>query len=253
MRLGWVLVALMLWAGTAGAAQYRVLVLASYPHDRNAFTQGLLYAHGVLYESIGLYGKSALRRVDLDTGKVLAEQPLDKRYFAEGLALVGDRLIQLTWKSGTGFIYDRTSLKPLGQFHYRGQGWGLAYDGKRLVMSDGSDTLRFLDAKTYAPSGELKVTYQGQPISQLNELEIIEGQIWANVWQTDLIVRIDPQSGHVVGVIRAPNLRQSLTGPYKIDVLNGIAYDASTKRILVTGKRWPKLFSIKLEALTDNR
>lgn len=227
--------------------QYDAHVVASYPHDRGAFTQGLLYADGTLYESIGLYGKSALRRVDLKTGKVLAEQPLDKHYFAEGLALVEDKLIQLTWKSGTGFVYDRNSLRPLGQFHYTGEGWGLAYDGKRLIMSDGTATLRFLDAETYAQTGQLLVTNNGQPIPLLNELEVINGEIWANVWRTDLIARINPVSGVVVGVIHAQGLRASISGPYKIDVLNGIAYDAQRKRILLTGKWWPQLFEIKLK------
>lgn len=234
----------------AAAPQYDAHMVASYPHDRGAFTQGLLYADNVLYESIGLYGKSALRRVDLKTGKVLAEQPLENQYFAEGLALVGHKLIQLTWKSGTGFIYDRASLRPLGQFHYSGEGWGLTYDGKRLIMSDGSATLRFLDAKTYAQTGTLLVTNNGQKIPALNELEFINGEIWANVWRTDLIVRINPVSGVIIGVIRAKPLRESLTGPYKIDVLNGIAYDAQKKRVFITGKWWPKLFQIKPQLRT---
>lgn len=234
----------------AETARYGVEIIASYPHDAQAFTQGLLYADGVLYESIGRRGQSALRRVDIESGTVLAEQRLDDKYFGEGLALVGETLVQLTWQAGTGLVYDRDSLKPLEKFSYAGEGWGLTYDGKRLIMSDGTATLRFLDPRDYSQTGELLVTHQGQPVNFLNELEMVDGEIWANLWRYDLIVRIDPDSGEVTGAADAGSLRQQLPAGYKVDVLNGIAYDEKTGRLWLSGKLWPRLFEVRLRPVT---
>lgn len=232
------------------ADQYTLEIVTQHPHDREAFTQGLVYADGELFESIGRRGKSALRRVDLASGKVLAQTRVEDRYFAEGLALVDNRLIQLTWKAGTGFIYDRKSLKQLGSFSYPGEGWGLTYDGVRLILSDGTPVLRFLDPDTFAQTGSLTVTHLGKPISQLNELEMVNGEVWANLWRYDLIARIDPENGHVIGLINASELRKNVTGLNKIDVLNGIAYDPSQKKLLLTGKLWPRIFEVKVHPAT---
>lgn len=224
-------------------------VLASYPHDPGAFTQGLVYLDGTLYEGTGSagVGPSSLRRVDLATGAVQARHDLVNEDFGEGIAVVGDRIIQLTWQSHTGFVYDRATFRPLGTFRYPGEGWGLTYDGRRLIMSDGTDRLRFLDPDTFVETGSVQVRDAGLPVDQLNELEYIDGQVYANVWQTDRIVRIDPATGHVTAVIDLAGLlppadRQS----GQVDVLNGIAYDADGDRLFVTGKLWPKLYEIKL-------
>lgn len=237
------------WAsGTAGtqAPHYRVEVVAVYPHDPGAFTQGLLWDGGFLYESIGLHGKSALRRVALETGKVLDQYRLADSYFAEGLARVDDRLIQLTWKAGRGFVYDLQALRQVEHFSYAGEGWGLAYDGQRLIQSDGSAVLHFRDPVTYREIARVQVTYQGQPIPRLNELEMVSGQLWANVWGTDLIVRIDPASGQVVGIIHAGSLREKLPAGFKAGVLNGIAFDPEKNRLFLTGKHWPRLFEVRV-------
>lgn len=243
------LLALLQTAPAIAAQRYAINVVNSYPHDRDAFTQGLLFAHGELYESTGQNGKSSVRRVDLESGKVLAQATLEDKYFAEGLALVGDRLVQLTWKAGTGVVYDRKTLKRLKTFEYAGQGWGLTYDGKRLIMSDGSNELRFFDPQTYEQTGRLKVSYQGQPLNLINELEMVKGELWANIWKYDLIVRINTETGLVDGVADASGLRQSLTGPYRLDVLNGIAYDEQADRLYLTGKWWPKVFQVELKAI----
>ncbi len=241
-------IACMAWfAGAIAAPQYQVQIVSAYPHDPKAFTQGLLFAHGELYESTGQKGHSTLRRVEVETGRILAEHALDDRYFGEGLAMVDDRLIQLTWKSGTGFVYGRKSLKKLRSFRYSGEGWGLTYDGQRLIMSDGTAVLRFLNPDSFKQTGSLTVTHLGKPISQLNELEMVNGELWANLWRYNLILRINPENGHVTGVVDASSLRKSLTGPYKIDVLNGIAYDAENKRLFLTGKWWPTLFQVKIQ------
>jgi glutamine cyclotransferase len=219
-------------------------VLAQWPHDPQAFTQGLIFDRGQFLESTGQYGPSELRRVELESGRVLARVPLAASLFGEGLALVGDRLIQLTWQEGRALVYDAASFAPIAEWRYPGEGWGLTYDGRRLVMSDGSDTLTFRDPQTFAPSGRLRVTLDGAPLTALNELEWAEGSIWANVWQTDRIVRIDPDSGRVTAVVDASGL---LPPEQRIgaDVLNGIAYDAHTRRFYLTGKLWPKVFEVE--------
>ena len=239
------------WAAVATAGPQTVEIVTQYPHDPQAFTQGLLFHAGHLYESTGRRGQSTLRRVDPDTGEVRAQTRLDARYFGEGLARVGQRLYQLTWTSGTGFIYDLDTLEQLGRFAYDGEGWGLTYDGVHLIMSDGSSRLRKFDPDGFVPAGTLQVRYRGEPVNQLNELEFIDGAIWANVWRTDLIVRIDPATGRIGDVIDAGALRAALTGPYKVDVLNGIAWDAQRKRLLLTGKLWPTLFQVRVPGVLD--
>ena len=222
----------------------KVQVLSTRPHDPAAFTQGLVLDGDTLFESTGLNGKSSLREVDPRTGTVKRRLDIPYEYFAEGLALVGDRLIQITWQTEKAFVYNRADFKEVGELRYDGEGWGLCYDGSRLVMSDGSDRLTFRDPKTFAVQSILNVTLSGQPARELNELECVDGLIYANVWQTDNILRIDPKNGRVTGVIDAsglltPEERQ------KSDVLNGIAWNPQTKTFLITGKLWPKMFEVQ--------
>jgi glutaminyl-peptide cyclotransferase len=219
-------------------------VLTTYPHDPQAYTQGLLLHDGKLYESAGRYGVSSLREVERSTGRVLRSVPIASNYFAEGLALVGERLIQLTWQEHVAFEYDRATFSRLGQFTYSTAGWGICYDGTRLVMSDGSDTLYFRDPATFAVIGQVSVTVNGQPRAALNELECVGAEVFANIWVTDTIVRIDPRSGAVTAVINASGLLAPAERA-SADVLNGIAYDASRGTFLITGKLWPKLFEVQ--------
>jgi len=220
-------------------------IVHTYPHDPEAFTQGLLYADDFLYEATGLEGRSSLRKVELNTGKVLQRLDLPGAYFSEGLALWKDKLIQLTWKSKIGFVYDRATFRQLRTFTYSREGWGITQDGKRLIMSDGSSTLYFWDPETFKEIGHLDVTDKGRPVPELNELEYIRGEIYANVWQTERIARISPSTGQVLGWI---DLKGLLTPAERrrTDVLNGIAYDAKQNRLFVTGKLWPKLFQIQM-------
>ncbi|MGN8157720.1 glutaminyl-peptide cyclotransferase [Salinisphaera sp. RV14] len=237
------LLALFSAAGHAGPPPIETArPLARLPHDPSAFTEGLLISRGALYESTGDYGHSEVRRVDLASGRILARHALPDRYFGEGLARFDDRLYQLTWKSGTGFIYDADTLRPIGRFRYAGQGWGLTRCGGQLVMSNGSAILRFVDPSDFSVRRRLLVTEHGRPVMHLNELETIDGLIWANVWLTDDIVRIDPVDGHVVDRIDASALADAM--PDSADVLNGIAYDAGPDRVYITGKYWPVLFRI---------
>lgn len=246
-----VLLAFVLACAPATVAQRRPApvqsykVIATFPHDTTAFTQGLVFADGELFESTGLNGESTLRRVDLTTGKTLQRIDIPKQYFAEGLALVGDELLQLTWQHHIGFVYDRKTFKQKRTFSYNTEGWGIAYDGaSRLVMSDGSDVLTFLDPKSFAATKTLRVRDAGRPVTNLNELEWIEGEIWANVWQTDRIARISPTTGEVNAWIDLSSLfpRQQRMPP--ADELNGIAYDRAGRRIFITGKKWPRLYQI---------
>jgi glutaminyl-peptide cyclotransferase len=226
-------------------------VVAEYPHDPGAFTQGLLYSDGVLYESTGLYGESTLRRVELATGDVLVRKNLGDQYFAEGLALWGDHLLQLTWRENTCFRWDVVTMWPEGSFGYTGEGWGLTHDGRQLVMSDGSSTLTFRDPDTFAVLGSRIVVDGVVPVEDLNELEWIRGEVFANVWYTDLIARIDPDTGRVIAWIDLSGL---LNPPPPIDdVLNGIAWDDASQRLFVTGKRWPSLFEIELVGCPELR
>jgi glutamine cyclotransferase len=224
----------------------RYAITKSYQHDRDAFTQGLQYVDGLLYEGTGLNGRSSIRKVQLETGTVLQRRELPQQYFGEGITLFKGTLYQLTWQSGLAFSYDAKTFKPSSTFKYRGEGWGLTHDGTQLIMSDGTDALRFLDPATFAERRRIKVTAAGKPVPQLNELEYVKGEIFANVWTTDYIARIDPQSGKVTGWI---DLRGLLSAREReaTDVLNGIAYDAAGNRLFVTGKLWPKIFEIRLQ------
>jgi glutamine cyclotransferase len=218
----------------------------TYSHDRDAFTQGLAFDGGFLYEGTGLHGKSSLRRVELETGKVLEAYALPPEYFGEGIAIFGDTIIQLTWQSNIGFVYDKHSLERIGDFTYATEGWGITHDGKRFIMSDGTSTLYFLDSDTLQPAGHIEVYDNGTPVSNLNELEYIKGKVYANVWRTDNIAIIDPDSGYVTGWIDLSGLLPPETGGTGVDVLNGIAYDSENSRLFVTGKLWPWLFEIEL-------
>jgi glutamine cyclotransferase len=221
-------------------------VLHTYPHDSSAYTQGLIYLDGHLYESTGLNGRSSLRMVDLETGRALQSAPVPSQYFAEGLTNWGSTLIQLTWQSHIAFVYDRFSFRLLRTFHYDGEGWGLTQDGKNLILSDGSATLRFLDPATFQVARSIVVNDQGSPINQLNELEYVHGEIYANVWHTDRIARIAPSTGKVLGWIDLSGLLPADQHPDPEAVLNGIAYDAEHDRLFVTGKLWPELFEIRI-------
>ncbi len=229
-------------------------IIKARPHDRGAFTQGLVYRDGFLYESTGLNGRSSLRKVNPETGEVLQHETVAREYFAEGLTDWKNQLIQITWQSNTGFTYDLKTFKRSGQFSYSGEGWGITHDGKRLIMSDGTSSLRFLDPKTFAQTGTLDVTYQGKPLANLNELEFVRGRIFANVWQSNSIVVIDPANGRVTAQLNLPGLLNAEDRSIAVDVLNGIAYDAKEDRLFVTGKLWPKVFEIRLKAtkLLDN-
>ena len=224
----------------------RFEVVKVYPHDPQAFTQGLVFSGGVLYEGTGLNGRSGIRKVKLENGEVLQVQALEQRHFGEGIALVDDAIVQLTWQSGVGFVYDRKTFQRTRTFSYSGEGWGLTYDGTRLIMSDGSSTLRFLDPKTLAPTGKLQVRDGSRPVERLNELEVVKGEIFANIWQTDRIARISPKTGTVTGWIDLAGLLDPRDAR-GTDVLNGIAYDATADRLFVTGKLWPKLFEIRIK------
>ena len=228
----------------APVAGYRVV--AAYPHDRRAFTQGLAWADGALYEGTGLAGKSELREVDPATGEVRRSVALAPEHFGEGLAVLGDHVYQLTWRSGTAFVYDRATFALLESFAYAGEGWGLATDGARLVMSDGTSRLAFRDPATFAEVGAVEVRDGAEPVPYLNELEWVGGEVWANVWPTDRVARIDPATGQVVGWIDlAGLLPPAERARRRVDVLNGIAHDPATGRLFVTGKRWPALFEIE--------
>jgi glutamine cyclotransferase len=221
-------------------------IVKAYPHDGTAFTQGLVYVDGSLYESTGLNGQSTVRKVKLETGKVLQKQSVDPVHFAEGLTEWGDKLIQLTWQSGIGFIYDRATLRLKGTFNYQGEGWGLTHDGNRLILSDGTANLRFLNPDSFREIGRVVVRDHGTPVTELNELEFVKGEVYANVWHTNRIARISPATGEVLGWIDLAGLISPRLLPHSEAVLNGIAYDSGNDRLFVTGKLWPKLFEIRI-------
>jgi glutaminyl-peptide cyclotransferase len=224
---------------------YGYRVVAAYPHDPDAFTQGLQYLDGFLYEGTGLYGSSSIRRVKIETGEVEQRRDLARAYFGEGITVWKNDLVQLTWQSHIAFVYDRTTFAPRRSFRYGGEGWGLTHDGTNLIMSDGTDELRLLDPATFTERRRIKVTAAGAPLQNLNELEYMNGEILANVWMTDTLARISPETGRVTGYV---DLHGLLTAAERssADVLNGIAYDESHDRLFVTGKLWPKLFEIKI-------
>ncbi|MCB9630865.1 MAG: glutaminyl-peptide cyclotransferase [Sandaracinus sp.] len=223
----------------------RVRVVERRPHDPDAFTQGLLWHDGELYESTGLEGESSLRRVDLTSGEVRQRVEVPEELFAEGLALVGDRLFQITWQNHKAFVYDRNTFEKVREHDYEGEGWGLCYDGTHLVMSDGSDRLFFRDPETFEVRRTVHVTKVGRPLRYLNELECVNGKVWANVWQRDEIVRIDPQSGVVEATVDASGLL-TREERRRTDVLNGIAWLPDRERFLITGKLWPWTFEVEL-------
>jgi glutaminyl-peptide cyclotransferase len=230
--------------GSTPVDTYRVVKV--YPHDPSAYTQGLIYRDGFLYESTGLNGSSSLRKVRLETGEVVQQRRIDRAHFAEGLADWNDQLIQLTWQSNVAFVYELASLAPRRTFSYSGEGWGLTHDGKRFILSDGTNQLRFLDPETFREVGRVTVLDGSTPVRDLNELEYVRGEIYANVWHTDRIARISPETGRVVRWI---DLRGLMSGGFKLDaeaVLNGIAHDPARNRLFVTGKLWPRLFEIEV-------
>jgi glutaminyl-peptide cyclotransferase len=235
------------WPQSSGGTLplYGYHIVRVYPHDPKAFTQGLQYVDGVLYEGTGQNGQSSIRKVELATGKVLQKRDVSAEYFGEGITVWKNDLIELTWQTHVAFVYDRVTFQPKKQFSYPGEGWGLTHDGTNLVMSDGTDELRVLDPVTFAEKRRIKVTAAGAGLRNLNELESVKGEIFANIWQTDHVARIAPDTGKVVGYI---DLRGLLTTAERAhtDVLNGIAYDAQHDRLFVTGKWWPKLFEITL-------
>jgi glutamine cyclotransferase len=221
-------------------------VVAEYPHDRRAFTQGLAYVDGVLYEGTGLNGESTLRRVDLESGEVQQAVGLNEQFFGEGIAVLGDRIYQLTWMNGVCVVYDRETFEVEEVFTYSTQGWGLTTDGERLIMSDGTNRLYVRDPETFAELDTIDVYDHGRAVWNLNELEYVDGEIWANIWQTDRIARLDAETGEVMGWIDLTGLLSEKDRRRKVDVLNGIAHDPESDRVFVTGKLWPKLFEIEL-------
>lgn len=246
------LLPLLLWAQsdagegvkTDRTPVHRYRVVRSYPHDRQAFTQGLVFEEGFFYEGTGLHGRSSLRKVDPVSGRILKETRLDPSHFGEGITIFGDRIVQLTWKSRVGFVYDKNSFHLVRTFAYPREGWGITHDGRRLIMSDGTSVLRFLDPRDFREVGTLDVRDQRGPVAGLNELEYVRGVIYANVWPTDRIAVIDPRKGRIKAWIDL----QGLLGKgdaQGVDVLNGIAHDARGDRLFVTGKLWPKVFEIR--------
>jgi glutaminyl-peptide cyclotransferase len=225
---------------------YGYRIVNSYPHDVNAFTQGLIFHDGFLYESTGMRGHSSLRKVELETGNILQKYLLPARFFGEGLTRWRNKLIQLTWRRGMGIVYDQKTFHPLYSFPYSTEGWGITHNGQYLIMSDGSSILYFLDPETFQEVKNIKVHDGNDAVANLNELEYVNGEIYANVWLTDYIARIAPETGQVLGWIDLKGLLEEEERTPSVDVLNGIAYDEQQDRLFVTGKYWPKLFEIEL-------
>jgi len=232
---------------------YSYRIEAAYPHDSSAFTQGLFYLNGQLYESTGLNGRSTIRRVRIDDGQVQQYVSLPSEVFGEGIVNWGGQIINITWQNHMGWRWDLNTLQRLGEWHYPGEGWGLTQDGRNIIMSDGSPYLRFLDPNTLQEVRRIQVTASGAPVRQLNELEYVRGEILANIWQTDLIARIDPATGRVTGWIDLSRLSAGVPGRSEDDVLNGIAFDAEHDRLFVTGKNWPQLFEIEIGPVAEQR
>jgi glutamine cyclotransferase len=225
---------------------YSFEIVHTWPHDRNAFTQGLVFNDGTLLESTGEVGRSSLRRVETETGKVLQKVDVPPPYFAEGMTLLKGKIYQLTWQDHEGFIYDAWTFEKIGKFNYQGEGWGLTNDGESLILSDGSNRIRFLDPSNFQIRRTITVVAGPTPLTDINELEYVDGEIYANIWHADRIARIDPQSGKIVGWIDLTGLLTPGEVQDEEAVLNGIAYDATSRRLFVTGKLWPKLFEIRL-------
>lgn len=225
---------------------YGYKVVNAYPHDKRAFTQGLVFEDGFLYEGTGLVGRSTVRKVELETGKIVKGRKISDEYFGEGITIYGDKIIQLTLRAGLGLVYDKESFELVGQFDCPTEGWGITHDGKSLIRSDGTSTLHFLNPETFEQTGSIEVKDGDGSVRWLNELEYVDGQIYANVWRTDRIARIDPKTGMVTAWIDLAGLLGTEARGQLVDVLNGIAYDGEKNRLFVTGKLWPKLFEIEL-------
>ena len=234
-------------APSAARAETPWTLIATYPHDTSAFTEGLIFLDGSLYESTGQNGASEIRQVSLADGKVVRSVALPSRYFGEGMTHWGKELISLSWRDGVGFRWDRATFHQTGTFRYAGEGWGLTQDGERLIMSDGSDQLRFFDPKSFKETGRVSVTWKGKPVRLINELEYVKGEVLANIWMTNYIARIDPHSGKVIDLINLAPLARQQKVTDNDAVLNGIAYDAKQDRLFVTGKYWPSLYEIRLK------
>jgi len=230
----------------AQTPQYGYRIVHVYPHDRRAFTQGLEFRAGFLYEGTGLEGRSMLRKEKLETGQVLQQIDLEPQFFGEGITVINQQIVELTWKAQLGFVYDQTSFRRQRTFNYPGEGWGLTNDGQQIYMSDGSAEIRVWDPVTLQEKRRFTVRDRGQPVLNLNELEYVHGELFANVWQTDRVVRISPADGRVLGWIDLAGLLSAEDRAEPVDVLNGIAYDVLGDRLFVTGKWWPKLFEIKV-------
>jgi len=233
------------WQSGAPLPMFGYTVVHSYPHDRDAFTQGLQVVDGVFYEGTGLNGRSSIRKVKIETGEVLQKRDVPAQYFGEGITVHGSELFELTWQSGVALVYDKQTFAPKRQFKYTGEGWGLTQDKTSLIMSDGTEYLRFLDPATFAEKRRVRVMATGSPLKNLNELEYVRGEVYANVWQTDYVARIDPATGTVNGYI---DFRGLLTSRERqsTDVLNGIAYDEASDRLFITGKLWPRVFEVRV-------
>lgn len=248
-RLATVFLSLLLaaWGGLPPAqpATLEYLIVAQFPHDKSAFTQGLAFGRG-FYEGTGLRGSSALFKKRLSTGDVLKQRVLDERFFGEGITVVGNRIYQITWQEETAFEYARKTFKKLKEFSYEGEGWGLTDDGSNLIMSDGTDVIKWRDPQTFEVLRSISVTDNGEPVSHLNELELVNGQIWANVWPTDLVVRIDPATGVVTGRLDLSELASSERAQGNVDATNGIAYMPKADRLFVTGKYWAHIYEIDI-------
>lgn len=233
-------------APASAPVAYTYEVVRTFPHDREAFTQGLIYLDGAWLESTGLNGHSSLRRVDFASGQVLQQVRVPSEYFAEGMTVLGKKIYQLTWQNHKGFVYDLATFALEKEFTYTGEGWGLTTDGTSLILSDGTDQLRFLDPANFAVTRTINVTRNGAPLRLLNELEFIHGEIYANIWQSQSVARIDPATGRLLGMIDFYGLLPDADRTPGTDVLNGIAHDAATDRIFVTGKKWPTIFEVRL-------
>jgi glutaminyl-peptide cyclotransferase len=237
----------------AQTPEYGYRVVHVYPHDPKAFTQGLEFRAGFLYEGTGLMGRSSLRKVKLETGRVLQQADLEPEYFGEGITVLNQQIIQLTWQSEVGFVYNQASFQRTRSFNYPGEGWGLANDGQQIYMSDGSAQVRCWDPVSLQEKRRFTVRDRGRPVVNLNELEYVHGEIYANVWQSDRIVRFSPMDGRVLGWVDLSGILSAADRVESVDVLNGIAYDVLSDRLFVTGKLWPKLFEIKIVPKTRSR